>query len=593
MQAMDSLQDSWASTSLGWQETNLKIVDKKSRLVALCHNIAQLKIHNTKQLQIKRGFPVRVIVCKARQEGVSTGEAADMFENVNRKPNRHGCLVSADQDSTNKVFKMIRKFQTYMPSDKRKRTIASNRKELEYAEPHNSSILCQTAGKEVLGRGGTIHDFHATEVAFWARAEKQLGGALEEIPEEPDTCITFESTAFGTTGAFHDRFWTAVDRITSKSKDYNGFLPIFLPWQIFPEYQMEIPSDFRLDLYEDHEVYGNEKRLALVHGCAPEQLYWRRYKIENNFNNDLPRFMQEYPSTAKEAFQGTGRMVFIPSAIDKLEMQCRKPIGNIEFFEVEGKVRYRDVARHANCWAVWKWPQANHDYCLFGDVAEGISSDATNPRSMPDRSVAIVLDRMDFDLPMVYYGRPDTIEFADQMVMAAKFWNYAWSSPEMNSIGQSALDAFKRADYQYIYNREHKAETDNEIDSMNLGWKTTTKTRKPMIADLGTAINEGEIRIYDQRVVDELRVFVYGKDGKPQAEVGEFDDCTMTLAGVIQLHKRCPFRVETYDHFNDSPTAKNMNVISAAGAVDDGDDDDDDDEPDIYSEEEIEVLYGE
>ena len=58
--------------------------------------------------------------------------------------------------------------------------------------------------------------------------------------------------------------------------------------------------------------------------------------------------------------------------------------------------------------------------------------------------------------------------------MACKYFNYAWASPEMNSIGMSVLDAMKRAEYQYIYQREHKEETIQREDSKKYGWKTNT-----------------------------------------------------------------------------------------------------------------------
>ncbi len=571
-----------ARTSLGWQRRNLKIVNKKSKVVSLHHNIAQLKTYNTKRLQKENGFPVRIIICKARQMGLSTGEEADMFEDVNRKPNRHGCVISADTDSTNKVFNMCRTFQQELPGDVRRQTRHSNRKEISYTVPHRSSILCQTAGKDVLGRGGTTHKVHATEVAFWARAEKQLFGMLQEVPLEPDTSVAIESTAFGTTGEFHDRFWNAVDRIRSCPTDYNGYLPVFLPWHIFPEYQMAVPANYHLDPYGDHEVYGDEKQLLTKYSCSPEQLYWRRYKIDNDFKKDLPRFMQEYPATARESFQGTGRLVFIPSAVDALERHCKKPVANVEFYRDDsGDVRYRNVHRRQNCWSIWKWPQSNHDYACFGDVAEGLLADPSNPRSDPDRSVSIVLDRTSFDLPAVYYGRPDTIEFGDQMLMGAEFFRMAWSSPEMNSIGQSVLDTFKRAEYPYIYQREHKEETDVEEDSSFLGWKTTVKTRKPMIADLITVVNEGELHVYDQRIIDEARSFVHDKNGKPCADTGRHDDCIMSLAGVIQLHQRCPYGDDDYEFLN--KPAKEKATVPVAGEYDD----DDDDEDTGYSE----ILY--
>ena len=39
-------------------------------------------------------------------------------------------------------------------------------------------------------------------------------------------------------------------------------------------------------------------------------MWWRRYTIRNDCNNDLQFFKQEYPSTPTEAFLTTGMKVF-------------------------------------------------------------------------------------------------------------------------------------------------------------------------------------------------------------------------------------------------------------------------------------------
>lgn len=569
----DSPQHNWSLTSLGWQETNVRIVNKAAETVPLYHNIAQLKVYNTKQLQRERDIPVRLVICKARQEGVSTGEAAEMFEDINRRKNRANCLISADAVSTAKVFKMIKRMQEEIPEDIKREPEHSNRQEISYPNPHFSSVLCQTAGKDVLGRGGTTHKVHATEVSIWPHAADKLDALFQEVPEYPDTSIVLESTAFGTTGDFHDRFWIAVDRLKSNSKDYNGYLPVFLPWWIFPDYQMVIPKDVHFEVETGHEVYGDERELVVKFGCTVEQLYWRRHKIANDFKNDLPRFMQEYPATAREAFQGTGRMVFLPTAIDRIEEYCRKPKAYIEFYRTEaGKVKWREVLRREQCWAIWKWPIKDHHYVEFGDVAAGKLSDPSNPRSKSDRSVAIFLDRQDYDIPIVYYGRPTTIDFGDQMLMAAEFYNYAWATPEMNmGIGQSILDTFKRANYSYVYMRERKEDEVVSEESVLMGWMTTTKTRKPMIADLIEVVNEGGLKIYDRRVIRELRTFVRNSEGKEVADVGQHDDCVLALAGCIQLFNRCPAGHDDYPWLNKKKA--NTEAIVYAGQVDDDDDD--------------------
>ena len=533
-------EDRYAGTHQGWQERNLKIINKQSELVPLVHNRAQRILMNAKQRQINISCPVRIIIVKARQKGLSTGEAGATFEDINRRANRHACLVSFDVDGTEKVFRMTKNFQQNMPYNVKLDTVKSNRKQIVYEQPHNSSILCQTAGKETLGRGGTTHRLHVTELAFWKHAETQLKGLLQEVPKTPDSSVVIESTAFGTVGAFHSRYLAAVDRV--RCNDFTGFIPLFVPWFIDDEYQMNIPKGVNVKLETDHEAYGDERNLVLKYKLSVEQIYWRRYMIQNDFDGDLSSFKQEYPSTWREAFQGTGRMVFRPSEVDEIEKHCKPAIATVEFYRGDDKkVAYRHVNRRANCWSVWRWPIKGHSYIGFADVAEGILSDQSNPKSEPDRSVAGMFDRNYHDLPIVYYGRPNTIEFGDQFWMACEYYNYAWASPEMNSIGQSVLDAGKRANYPFIYCREKKEEEIQREDSKKYGWKTTPLTRKPMIADLQKVIKDGEITIFDIRVVDEFRTFIWNKAGKAEADSGEFDDCVIMVAGCVQLHQRCPW----------------------------------------------------
>ena len=557
--------------SLGWQRKNLKIINKKSELVPLKHNIAQQKVYRAMRLQTDAGLPIMLIILKARQEGISTYIEACIFEKINRKKNRHGCIASMDQISTNKVFRMCEVFQEELPDDVRKKTDRSSAKEIRYTAPWRSSMLCQTAGKKVLGRGGTTQYVHATEVAFWANADTQLVGLLQEVPDEPDTMIVQESTANGVGNAFYKTYWAAVKRMRANRKDYRGYIPIFLSWQDFPEYRTPLPKGCKdvPNMTPEAEEYVKEG-LAMGISLEPEQIYFALLICQNKCGGDWSRFKAEYPRTAREAFQSTGRMVFNVVKLDEMEKHCRPPQAYIEFYEENGKVKYRNVNRTENCWAIWKFPVKNHAYCCFGDVAEGILSDPSEAKSAPDRSVAAILDRVRFDVPCTYYGRPDTIEFGDQMVLASKFYNYAWSSPEMNSIGQSILDCYKRAEYPFIYYREKKEETAAKEDSPLFGWKTTTKTRKPMIADLKKVTDETELLLYDIRFIDEMRVFIWNEHGKPEHEKGETDDCVITLGGVIQLHQRCPWDEDF--SFLEKDTKK-VSEIAVMGGYDTEDED--------------------
>lgn len=565
----------YKQTSLGWQSENLRIINKQSQLVPLVHNTAQQKVMKAIYLQIKHNLPIMLIILKARQEGISTLIEACIFEHINCKANRHGCIVSMDKTSTNKVFRMCEVFQEEMPIKKRRETDIASAKEIRYTTPHRSSMLCQTAGTKTLGRGGTTQYVHATEVAFWSNAETQLLGLLQEVPNAPDTMIVLESTANGVGGAFHKTYWDAVERLRNDPHNYSGYLPVFLSWQDFPEYQTPLPKGCKTvpNITPEMEEYIEEGKAMSVE-LTQEQIYFALLTVQNKCGGDISRFKAEYPRSAREAFQSTGRAVFKPIDLDLMEQSCRPPAATVEFEEEEGgKVKYRHTTRRQNCWSIWKWPTKNHSYCGFGDVAEGVLSDPNDAKSDPDRSVAAILDRNHFEVSATYYGRPDTIEFADQFILGCKYFNYAWASPEMNSIGQSILDAFKRADYPFIYQREHKEETVQRMDSKKLGWKTTVKSRKPMITDLQTATMEHELTVFDIRFIEELRVFIWNPQGKPEAEKGEHDDCVITLAGLIQMHQRCPLNE---DLSWDQSDEKVVRPVAVMGAQDVGDDEDPD-----------------
>jgi hypothetical protein len=153
----------------------------------------------------------------------------------------------------------------------------------------------------------------------------------------------------------------------------------------------------------------------------------------------------------------------------------------------------------------------------------------------------------------------------------------------MNSIGQSVLDTFKRDEYPYIYQREHHEEHDIREDSPLLGWRTTTKSRKPMIADLVQSVKEGELIVFDIRVLEEMRMFIENASGKPEAETGEHDDCVIMLAGLIQLHQRCPMNTEMESEDTGDQTEP-FNKSFLAGGVDDFSDMNDDDVDDAMYE---------
>ena len=543
---------------LGWMSRNLKIIDMGGNLIPLNVNIAQMMVHKTLLLQEEADLPVRAIILKARREGVSTYVQARFFEHVNTHENKVACVASADIDATQKVFNMTKLFQGHIPNPRK--TAFSRRSEIVYAEPHRSSFLCQTAGKQVLGRGGAVNKFHATEFAFWADAKNQFGGAAQEIPDRAGTDIIIESTANGVGDAFYDMFWQARDDWV-KTKDPRNYLPIFLPWFIFPDYALPAPDYFELD--------DEEKDIKRRHDLNLNQMYWRRWAIKNKCQGDPDLFMQEYPATSLEAFRSSGTPIFSKKIIENQ----KKTVADIKYgvFIPGDKVTFEVVDRKINCWAMADPVIGECQYTLGIDTIEGKASDVADAKSKIDFHGCAVFNRTRLSYDCVFKGRIEQWELAEQCILAARYYNEAYVAPEM-PIGMIVLQKFKDVGYPNIYNRTIHEDRISEDISEEYGWRTTTVTRKWLVDGFIAALRDGQVRVRIPWIIEEMEVFIRDKSGKPVHMPGKYDDCLFGAMIAMEMHKRVPYESGMYpdESTGGSDEVEPALVLAKAGAIDPG-----------------------
>ena len=550
-----------ADRRLRWIAKNLRIQDKVGRLVPLIANEGQLLLNATMNMQRYRNLPVRIVLLKPRQVGWTTWSAAEGFCDAYTKRNWQVFVGSLDTDSTDHVFSMTKLFQSEM-TDAHK-TDATNRKEIIFSPPHRSRIIAQTSGKEGFGRGYTPHFFHASEVAFWSNAKKQLAGIYQGIPKGADTVIILESTANGVGGAFYDTFWDAVERRKRNPDDFAGYLPVFFPWYKFSEYQIDVPKGFEMtaDECEESESYH----------LSPSQIYWRRLKIDE-VNGDISIFRQEYPATALEAFQASGNPVFTQQMIRTQENQVREPRYCIFSPEIE------NVDRIFNCWQIIRLPLPNHDYCMGIDTMEGRLSDVQDVKSNLDCDAVAIIDRTECEVVAIYHGRGNQADLGEQALLAAEFYNDAWVAPEIPA-GMVVLNRFKEAGYDSIYNRQQHDERMETSDSENLGWRTTMITRDYMINQFITCMRDNSLKVNFTPVVDEMKTFIRDKTGKKIHMPSKHDDILFAVMIALQVHLRCPVTQPYPDSHTSSYAEKVVNTnIVYAGAIDNCEDDESEDE---------------
>lgn len=529
----------------------LKIRTKDSKLVKFQLNHAQKQLL-TKIRDLKlREKPIRFIILKARQLGISTFTEAFIFNQTATQKYINSLIIAHDESATQNLFKMYRTFYENLPPELTPMTRYSNRKEITFENPSQdinvkrkdpgmeSQVTVAVASNVDAGRSQTIHFLHASEVAFWDDANTLMTGLLQTVPDSPNTAVVLESTANGVGGWFYD-MWQKAET------GENGYIPIFLAWFVEPQYtrSFDTQEEYHRFVEEVNQSYFDkhgrlvlteERELMNNFNLTYEQLNWRKNKIQNALNGDVEKFKQEYPSTPEEAFIASGRPRFNITVLKKyLSKAVPGTRYNVE--AVGGKVEF--VPNEIGHVEVWKAPEYGKYYVIGADVAEGLV--------LGDYSVAVVLDD-DGDIAAVWRGHIDPDLFGEELVKLARLYNEAYIGVEVNNHGRTTLKTIIDADYLNIY---YSKTIDKITDSITqkVGWETNQKTKRHMIDTLAKWIREKWLGIKWKTLINELITYVIDDKGLTNAQKGCFDDTVMALAIALQLYLES--RGESFEPFD-------------------------------------------
>lgn len=269
----------------------LKVKAKDKSLVPLVFNQAQGFLHTKLEEQRRRTGKVRAIIGKGRQGGVSTYVGARFFHRTTMTKGTETFILTHEQDATDTLFEMVERFHEHCPF--KPSTSVDNAKELTF-DRLDSGYSVGTAGTKARGRSKTVHLLHGSEVAFWANAADHFAGVVQTVPDLPDTEVILESTGNGPWGEYYERWQQAEAGIG----DYEA---IFTPWYWTEDYVRAVPEGFTLD--------AEDLRYQQNYGLNLGQMVWRRAKMAEL--KDPKLFKQEYPASASEMFEATGRMSYI------------------------------------------------------------------------------------------------------------------------------------------------------------------------------------------------------------------------------------------------------------------------------------------
>jgi hypothetical protein len=467
--------------------------------------------------------PVRKIVLKARQQGISTLTEAIMFWRIHTSPNMHALVLSQDRDSASTIFEMARNFYESIPEELRPMKRYSSKKELVLENPDEktrpthpgmrSRIEVQTAGKFTPPRGSMFQQVHFSEVAFWPNPEDIVPAIIPMVPDLQNTMILYESTGNGKNNFFYEEWQKA-------KLGRSAFEPLFIPWFVMPEYSMLFRSPEELEEMRD-TLDEEEEQLIELHKVTLEQLKWRRFKIAA-LGDDMDRFYQEYPSTEDEAFIYGGTPIFDIKSLRKV--RTREPIW---VGDIIGSTLTED---DDGLLSIWEHPQPHKEYVIGVDVAGGEGDDyscmcilkKTHPHGLCEQVAE-------------WHGKVDPVMLGQLCVHIAHYYNDAMLSIELNNHGLTTQVEAQR-NYWNFYRWQY-FDRIGRTYTQKVGWVTSMNT-KPILVDRTRAcLRDGLVGISSEGLLQELFNYVRIPDSMSfGAEFGNDDRVMAFMIGLTTLY---------------------------------------------------------
>ena len=516
----------------------LKIRDKNANLIDFKINKAQEAFEEELKKCEKEGKLKRFIILKARQMGFSTFTEGLIYHDTSTNPFKNSVIIAHEDSASQNLFNMSKLYYEEMPDILKPMKKYANGKILSFENPTTddgekkknpglrSKITVSTAGTVEVGRSGTFHNIHASEVAFFPDAKTTMLGLLQCVPDANNTLVVLESTANGIGGYFYEQWQMAV-------KGESDFIPLFYPWFFDPSYTKPFITDEQKEEFlhevdsttlddKGERIHTEEYNLMREHNLTYEQLHWRKWAIRNKCQGDLELFRQEYPSTPQEAFIASGRPVFDIGSLRKYLQGIREPERGY-LRDVGGRVEF--VKDEKGYLHVFEHPIPNQYYAIGADVAEGTSDG--------DYSVGMV-GSDDFSVHCMWYGHIDPDLFGVELVKLAKYYNQAYLGVENNNHGLATLKSVQKEDYWNVYFAKTYDKIADKI-TQKLGWNTNTKTKPLMIDKLREFIREMYLDIPSSIIISELLSYIICDDGSTNAQQGSHDDTVMALAIMLQM----------------------------------------------------------
>ncbi len=538
-----------------WARSMTTIADKgRGRDIPFTLNRAQRQyLAAMEQLRLA-GKPIDIILCKARQWGGSTlTQLYMLWIQLVHKRNWNSVICGDIEKQSSIVAGMLAKVINRYP------TWATGGKQITtspYQGAQKTRVISWSNSRYSLGssqkpdslRSEDISMAHLTEVGLWKatqgrKPEDLVQSIFGSIASGPYTMKILESTAKGVGNFFH-RTWIEA------TEGRNNFTPVFIPWYSIDLYSKPLQESEYLSFVESLDEY--EKQLFSL-GATLEAIAW--YRDKRREMPDEWRLFSEFPSTASEAFQSTGRRVFRISYVNSIRSTCVPPSFKGDIISrttIEGDKRVERTifspaspGEDCNENSLWVWLMPDEEQPLRDRYIVAVDVGGTSDKA--DYSCILVADRLamlDGGVPEIvacWHGHIEHDRLAWKAVELARAYGNALLIIEANTLETEGTEG---DNFEYIlneiagrYNNLYSRTSQLEIKQgrpRRWGFHTNSSTKPMVINFLIKALRDG---LYIERCLQttyELDLYELKENGKEMGAVeGNHDDRVMATAILI------------------------------------------------------------
>ncbi|MGB8966840.1 MAG: hypothetical protein WCB99_14485 [Candidatus Cybelea sp.] len=519
---------------------------------------------------------MRIVICKARRAGLSTGVEALIYDDTTTHPRTNSLIVANERNPAQNIIEMCRTFWQYTPKEAMLGgTVVPVRPELpavyrnnpprdriEFEAPLNSKILIATARSIDAYLGFGFQNLHATETSRWRDAQETFRALYPTLVSSEHSALYIESTPNGQTGPgfwFYREVMAAHER---KQTEYGDMRLLFIEWWKM-RYSFSVPfkNDARKASFM-RTLDKTEKNLVKRFEVSAEQLQWRRMILAGpTFNNDDEVFMQEYPEDLATAFLTSGSCVFRRKDIRRMLGDVREPVweGDVYWGDSDDDVKTKPIHElvrrprfltrgqakaegrrphvyERDCYdnlQVWRWPKDGERILICADISTGISRDGDYSAA----GVGVMNEGSNRDeVIMTWKGHLNPLAFGE--VLAALSWAIRYRIgenavapelvPEWTGPGHATCTYI---DEKNLYPRlfRHQAIGTHKIPATkHIGWESNAHTIPAAMGYTCRTIEKNLLDVPDRNVIEQMASYrqkdQFGDEGSYGGSAGRHDD---------------------------------------------------------------------